>query len=148
LIWIIKIQHDFGSFVRGDFFFGRSLLLEYLKVDPAAEDEYSIDPREKAKLTVVKLDQICFEELLLRWWLFIIEKDCWFCWMWSVCTWKALDSLDTKCLKSKSNIVDIRLCFEDMLKKIYFNFFFFVYLQIAYNDWWFAHQKRIRFNLY
>jgi len=27
--------------------------LEYLKVDPAAEDEYSIDPREKAKLTVV-----------------------------------------------------------------------------------------------
>ncbi|KAL4498514.1 hypothetical protein ABPG72_019632 [Tetrahymena utriculariae] len=62
-----KYQHEFGSLVRGDFFFGRAILLEYLKVDPAAEDEYQTDPRERAKLTVIA-DSAEIE-------VYILEKD-------------------------------------------------------------------------
>jgi hypothetical protein len=39
--------------VKGDSFFGRSLLLEYLKIDPEIIEEYHSDPRKKASLTVV-----------------------------------------------------------------------------------------------
>lgn len=39
--------------VKGDSFFGRSILLEYLKIDPSAIEDYRSDPSENAKLTVV-----------------------------------------------------------------------------------------------
>lgn len=46
-------KNEFGAMVKGDSFFGRSILLEYLKIDPDAIVDYRSDPSENAKLTVV-----------------------------------------------------------------------------------------------
>jgi hypothetical protein len=37
-------QYDFGSLVRGDFFMGRSILSEFLKMNPKYANETNIVP--------------------------------------------------------------------------------------------------------
>lgn len=50
--------------MKGDSFFGRSILLEYLKIDPDVIVDYRSDPSENAKLTVVLSSLFLFSFLL------------------------------------------------------------------------------------
>jgi hypothetical protein len=45
--------YEFGPLVQGDFFMGRSLLAEYLKIEPSFKNKIVGDPEQKAKLTIV-----------------------------------------------------------------------------------------------